>query len=313
MSKKTNEHTFELVRKHCGDYVRENEPLGPRTTMRIGGPAKLFAEPRTLSELSELCKILQSENLDAFFLGFGSNILVSDEGVQGVVIHPRGDFSKIEFENGEIIAGPSARLLDLTIFAGNHGLSGLEQLSGIPGSVGGGLYMNAGAFRSAISDKLARLELLKHSGKITVLRRREINFGYRKAPELREGIILRSFYRLDSMPAAPIWAAMRNAWKLRRAKQPLDVPSAGSIFKRPKGDFSGRLIEAVEAKGLRIGDAAVSDKHANFFINAGHATAGDMAALIRKVRTLVFEKFDVRLEPEVKPVGFKENPFEIEG
>ena len=313
MLKKTNEHAFELVRRHCGDYVRENEPLGPRTTWRIGGPAKLFAEPRSLPELSELWTIIQNENLDAFFLGFGSNILVSDDGFHGIVIHPRGDFSKIEFENGEIIAGPSARLLDMTIFAANHGLSGLEQLSGIPGSVGGGLYMNAGAFRSTISDKLARLELLKPSGKITVLRRREINFGYRKAPELREGIILRSFYRLDSMPAAPIWAAMREAWKLRRAKQPLNVPSAGSIFKRPKGDFSGRLIEAAQAKGLRIGDAVVSEKHANFFVNAGRATARDMAALIRKVRILVFEKFDVRLEPEVKPVGFKEDPFEIEG
>jgi UDP-N-acetylmuramate dehydrogenase len=313
VSKKTNEHSFELVRKHCGDYVRENEPLGPRTTWRIGGPAKLFAEPRTLPELSELCNILQSENLNAFFLGFGSNVLVSDEGVQGVVIHPRGDFSKIEFENGEIVAGPSTRLMDMTIFAANHGLSGLEQLSGIPGSVGGGLYMNAGAFRSTISDKLARLELLKPNNRITVLRRREISFGYRKAPELREGIILRSFYRLDSIPAAPIWTAMREAWKLRRAKQPLNVPSAGSIFKRPKGDFSGRLIEAVQAKGLRIGDAVVSERHANFFINAGHATAGDMAALIRKVRTLVFRKYDVVLEPEVKPVGFKEDPFEIEG
>lgn len=313
MPKKTNEHAFELVRKHCGDYVRENEPIGPRTTWRIGGPAKLFAEPRTLPELSELCKIIRNESLEAFFLGFGSNILVSDDGIQGIVIHPKGEFSKLEFENGEIVAGPCARLLDMTIFAANHGLSGLEQLSGIPGSVGGGLYMNAGAFQSTISDKLARLELLKLNGRITVLRRREINFGYRKAPELREGIILRSFFRLDVMPSAPIWATMREAWKLRRTKQPLNVPSAGSIFKRPKGDFSGRLIEAVQAKGLRIGDAVVSEKHANFFINAGHATAGDMTALIRKVRTLVYKKFDVLLEPEVKTVGFKEDPFEIEG
>ena len=173
--------------------------------------------------------------------------------------------------------------------------------------------MNAGAFGGQISDTLEHLELLEADGSIQVLRRADIDFGYRAAPRLQKGIILRSWLSLQDRDKRLVWAAMRKVWQRRRASQPLGVPSAGSVFKRPAGDFAGRLIEAAGAKGLRIGGAAVSEKHANFFVNMGGATASDMAALICKVRLLVYEKFGVHLETEVKTVGFAKDPFVIEG
>jgi UDP-N-acetylmuramate dehydrogenase len=188
----------------------------------------------------------------------------------------------------------------------------MEQLSGIPGSVGGGLYMNAGAYGGEISDHLVEVDVLTEANEIATLSKAEINFGYRSAPLLQDKVVLASRYQLA--PGAPdeIYHEMRRVWKLRRDKQPLDFPSAGSIFKRPAGDYAGRLIEAVDGKGARIGGAMVSPKHAGIFINYEHATAADVAALIREIRRRVYSQFGVMLETEVKPIGFAHDPFEIE-
>lgn len=311
MPRQTEERAFGRLLKQGSAFVREWEPLGPWTTWRIGGPARLFAQPRRLPELISLIDILRAEGLPWFFLGLGSNVLISDDGFPGVVIRPEGEFTAVHLEGGEIVAGPMVRLLDLTIFAARQSLSGLEALCGIPGSVGGALYMNAGAFGDQISGKLRCLELLGPGGNIQMLDRGEIDFQYRSAPRLQEGIILRSWFTLARNARQRVWAAMREVWKQRRANQPLDLPSAGSVFKRPPGDFAGRLVEAAGGKGVRIGRAMVSEKHANFFINVGGASAADMVALIQKVRTMVLEKFGVLLEPEVKPVGFAQDPFAI--
>lgn len=311
MHEQTLKRSLQRVSKYCSDFVRSEEPLGPRTTWRIGGPARLFAQPRRLSELKKLLDILRSEELPWFFLGLGSNVLISDDGFPGVVIQPQSEFKDTRLEGNDIVVGPMARLFDVTVFAAHHSLSGLERLCGIPGSVGGGLYMNAGAYSSNISDKLEHLELLEPDGEIQILKRSEIDFSYRIVPRLQKGIILHSRFSLVQQAPQLIWAEMRETWKMRRSSQPLEFPSAGSVFKRPKEDFAGRLVEAAGAKGLRIGDAIVSKKHANFFINIGHATATDMVALIRRVRTLVLEKFGVQLELEVKPIGFPQNPFAI--
>jgi UDP-N-acetylmuramate dehydrogenase len=310
---KLRDSHLQTILRHCGAFVREKEPLGPWTTWRIGGPARLFAQPTRLPELLQLFDILRMEQIPWVFLGLGSNVLVSDSGFAGVVIRPKGEFETLHIENGEIVAGPTARLFDLTVFAARRGLSGMESLCGIPGSVGGGLFMNAGAFGGQISDRLKHLELLEPGGTTRTLEQAEVSFTYRAAPRLREGIVLHSHFSLEQKESRQIWSAMREVWNRRRRSQPLDMPSAGSVFKRPPGDFAGRLIEAVGVKGLRIGGAAVSTKHANFFVNVGGATAADIVALVRKVRHLVYDKFGVWLEPEVKLLGFSENPFEVTG
>lgn len=313
MREETCEHSLRQLLRQGFPFVHELEPLGPWTTWRIGGPARLFAQPRSMQELLSLFEIVHAEQLPWFFLGLGSNVLVSDSGFAGVVIHPKGEFTRIQVQDHTITAGPMARLLDVTILAARHSLSGMEELCGIPGSMGGGLYMNAGAFGGQISDTLESLELLEADGSVRVLKRAEIDFGYRATPRLQKGIILRSWFSLQDKDKRLLWAAMRKVWERRRASQPLDLPSAGSVFKRPAGDFAGRLIEAAGAKGLHIGGAAVSEKHANFFVNMGGATASDMVALIRKVQLLVYEKFGVQLETEVKSIGFAKDPFLIEG
>ncbi|MFH1011970.1 MAG: UDP-N-acetylmuramate dehydrogenase [bacterium] len=298
---------MQTVRRECRAFVRENEPLAPWTTWRIGGPARLFAEPRKLPELLSLLHSLRTEEIPWIVLGLGSNVLISDQGFPGVVIHPKGEFAALHMENTDIVAGSAARLFDLTILAARHSLSGMEALCGIPGSVGGGLCMNAGAFGGQISDRLKDVELLEPSGNMQTLNHEEIGFGYRVASRLQKGIILRSRFSLEKREPRDIWTAMRQVWRKRRASQPLTMPSAGSVFKRPEGDFAGRLIEAAGAKGLRKGGAVVSTKHANFFINTGGATAADMTALIREVRRLVLDKFGITLELEVKPIGFSED------
>ena len=291
--------------------ARAAERLAPHTSFRIGGPAEVFAQPRTAAELSEALRIARAEQVPVFYLGLGSNILVSDEGFDGMVIHAQEDLCRMRMQGSIVCSGPGARLLDLTVFVAVWGLSGMEPLSGIPGSVGGGLYMNAGAYGAEISDTLVEADVLLEDGSVQKLRRGDIRFGYRRAPELANVIILESRYNLKPADRQNIYGEMRRVWKLRRAKQPLDFPSAGSIFKRPPGDYAGRLIEAVGGKGARVGGAMVSPKHAGIFVNAGGATASDVAALVRDIRRRVYDEFHVLLEPEVKPVGFKEDPFAI--
>ncbi len=287
-------------------------PLAPLTSFRIGGPAAILAQPRNHQELIALLRIVHSESLSCFYLGLGSNILVSDEGFDGVVIRVQGELTAIQMKGDVIHAGPGVRLLDLTAFAAARGLSGMEPLCGIPGSVGGGLYMNAGAYGGEIADTFLDADVLDGSGRIVTLAKDEIGFGYRSAPAFENAIILESRYRLQTGDRQNIYGEMRRVWKLRRAKQPLEFPSAGSVFKRPPGDYAGRLIEAVGAKGMQIGGAQISPKHAGFIVNVGGATAADVSQLIRQVRKQIYDRFGILLEPEVKAVGFAEDPFTIE-
>ncbi len=306
-----NPRVRERLLRHIGGSVKLLEPLAPFTTFQIGGPAEILVDVRNADELRTLLRLVTQEQVPFFYLGLGSNLLVSDKGFDGVVVRAGGDLSRMGMSNGVVFAGPGARLLDLTLLVAERGLSGMEALSGIPGSVGGGLYMNAGAYGGEISDRLVAVDVLAPDGQIETLRKDEIGFGYRSAPALQDRLILESRYQLTSGGKAQIYGEMRRVWKLRREKQPLDFPSAGSIFKRPPGDYAGRLIEAVGGKGMRIGGAMVSLKHAGIFINAGNATAADVTALVCEIRRRVFESFGVMLQTEVKPVGFEEDPFAI--
>lgn len=291
--------------------IRENIPLAPLTTFRVGGLARLFAEPQTEQELRELMTRIADLGLSFFYLGLGSNLLVADEGFAGIVIRARGELCNIWYDGEYVSAGPGARLLLLTTFAAHHSLSGMEPLSGIPGSVGGGLYMNAGAYGGEISDTFVDVGVLTKDNRIELYRKNDIVFSYRKAPELQTVVVLTSRYKPAQGDAYKIVQEMRRVWMLRRDKQPIDFPSAGSIFKRPPGDFAGRLIEEAGCKGLRIGGAVVPHQHAGIFINDRAGTATDIATLIRTVRKRVFDKFDVLLETEILPIGFETDPFRI--
>ena len=302
----------ERLLRHITCSVKRDEPLAPHTTFRIGGPAEIFAEPTSTAELIDLLRVVRTEQAPLFLLGLGSNLLISDSGIAGVVIHARGELEAMSRQDNMVSAGPSAKLLHLTTFVAVRELSGMEPLSGIPGSVGGGLYMNAGAYGGEISDTLIDLDVITPEGKLERVRKEEVNFGYRSAPLLQPMIALHSRYKLRPGIKDNIFGEMRRVWRLRRDKQPLDYPSAGSIFKRPPGYFAGKLIEDVGGKGLQIGGAMVSPKHAGIFINAGGATAHDVAALVREIKKRVYDQFHVLLENEVKPVGFHEDPFAIE-
>lgn len=291
--------------------LRSGEPLAPLTTFRIGGPAAILAEVRSRDELVELMRLVRDERIPFFYLGLGSNVLVADGGFDGIVVRATGELCRITMSGPAVCAGPGARLLDLTVFAAAHGLQGMERLSGIPGSVGGGLYMNAGAFGAEIADGLKEVEVLTRAGELQTLRRDQVQFAYRSAPELQDKLILESRFALQPGDCRAIYREMRRVWKLRREKQPLEHPSAGSVFKRPAADYAGRLIEAVGGKGARVGGAMVSPKHAGIFINSGTATAEDVAALIREIRRRVRDTFGILLEVEIKPVGFAHDPFAI--
>jgi UDP-N-acetylmuramate dehydrogenase len=300
------------ILKQASCRITPDVPLAPLTTFRIGGPAALLAEPESVDQLIDLMKLIHEEGMDFFYIGRGSNILVADEGFDGVVVRSIGKMETIEEHEGILTAGTAAKLLLLTTFAAHRGFSGMESLSGIPGSVGGGLWMNAGAYGGEICDTLIDVQVLTPEFEIITLQAGEIGFGYRSAPLLQDKIVLQSRYRLTPGSPDAIFTEMRRIWKQRRDKQPLDYPSAGSIFKRPPGDFAGRLIEAVNGKGARVGGATVSEKHAGFIINYEHATAADVAGLIREIRQRVYHQFGIMLENEVRPVGFKSDPFEIE-
>jgi UDP-N-acetylmuramate dehydrogenase len=301
----------DLLVRRLGCPLRTDVPLSPLTTLRVGGPARILAEPRDTTELSTAFEVLRAEQVPWLYLGLGSNIIVSDAGFDGVVIRAQQSLCRIKHSDSTLTAGPGARLLDLTIAAAALQLSGMEQLSGIPGTVGGGLAMNAGAYGAEISDTLREADVLLEDGGIVTFTKDKIGFGYRKAPALQNVIILESRYQLKTADKAAIYSEMRRVWKLRREKQPLNYPSAGSIFKRPAGDYAGRLIEQINGKGMRVGGAMVSEKHAGIFVNVGGATAADMIGLIRDVRRRVFENSGILLEPEVRTVGFTGDPFDL--
>jgi UDP-N-acetylmuramate dehydrogenase len=291
--------------------IRADIPLAPLTSFQIGGPATLFAEPATMAELVELFRLIREEAAPHFYLGLGTNILVSDAGFDGVVIRARGELTGIRVAGDMLHAGPGARLLDLTAQAALQQLSGIELLSGIPGTVGGGLYMNAGAYGGEICDTFVSAEVLTPDLTVEPIDKAAAGFGYRSALAFHDVIVLNSCFRLVAGDRSRIFGEMRRVWKLRRSKQPLEFPSAGSIFKRPPNDFAGRLIEAVGGKGVRVGGAMVPEKHAGIFINTGGATAGEVCALIREIRSRVYREFKILLETEVLPVGFTEDPFAI--
>lgn len=285
--------------------IRENAPLGAVTTFRCGGCAKRLISPKNTEELQAVVRLLSDAGEPYFVLGRGSNILVSDEGYEGTVVSLREHMNSISRLSGtELRAEAGVMLPELAREALSFGLSGLEFASGIPGSVGGGLVMNAGAYGSELKNVVTGAELLFPDGSIRRLSNEELQLSYRHSviPELKAAVLSADF-RLEPGSSEAIREKMEDLNSRRREKQPLNYGSAGSTFKRPPGYFAGKLIEDAGLKGFRIGDAAVSEKHAGFVINLGNACASDVYRVICHVQQTVKARFGVMLEREVILLG----------
>lgn len=270
--------------------IKQKELLSKHTTLKIGGPAKYFCEPNDIDELLEALKFARRKKLQIFILGAGSNLLVSDKGFDGIVIKFKG-------AAGLLL---SKLLNNLAL----NGLSGLEFLAGIPGTLGGAIYMNAGAYGQTIGDYIASVCAVDYKGKQFCFNSKECKSGYRKSIFQKKKLIITGVeFDLQKRKPADIKTEMKEIIKKRLAKQPYDMPSAGSFFKNPKGDYSARLIEAAGLKGLRVGDAMVSKKHANFIVNAGKATAVDVKRLMKQIQKKVYVSFKIKLTPEVVFLG----------
>lgn len=293
-----------LITKKIFGEVEENVTLAPYTTFKTGGAADLFVSPENLVELLDTLAICKEMNAPYFLLGAGSNLLVSDKGIRGVVIKLGDNFDYAHAKGNTILAGAGVSLAKLASEAKNASLTGLEFASGIPGTLGGAVYMNAGAYGGEMKDVIDEVSYIDDDGMVKTIKGADCGFGYRKSI-FSEGnkIIISVKFTLSSGDKDKIAETMRELNARRKEKQPLEYPSAGSTFKRPEGYFAGALIEEAGLKGTSVGDAEVSEKHAGFVINKGNASTKDIRDLIKLVQERVFENSGVNLETEVKFVG----------
>lgn len=272
-------------------------PASGFTTYKAGGPVEILVKPSSPADLAWLRGFCAGNGLPLLVLGAGSNVLVSDRGLKGLVALT-GKLDRIDIAAGLLTAQAGALWDDVVLASVKAGLAGLEKTSGIPGTVGGAVFMNAGAFGQETFDNLESFEVTDASGAVKTLKKSAVRHGYREVEGLEGLIILKAAFRLKAAPKAALEAERARILAARAEKQPLDLPSAGSVFKRPPGDFASRLIDAAGLKGLAIGGARVSEKHAGFIVNAGGASASDIYALIKKVRAEVKSRTGVVLELE---------------
>lgn len=286
--------------------VKINEEMKKHTTFRIGGPASVFVEIENEQDLVAAVEICRKEEAPFFILGNGSNLLVSDAGYDGVVLHIGSGMRQILVDGTKIEAKAGAMLSQVAHAALEHSLTGMEFAAGIPGSLGGACMMNAGAYGGEMSQILTSVRALNPAGEIVELSAAQLDLRYRHSMMMEKSyIVLSATIHLENGDKMAIKARMDELKEQRTSKQPLDMPSAGSTFKRPEGAFAGKLIMDAGLCGYRVGDAMVSEKHCGFVVNAGHATAADVCQLITDVHRIVEEKFDKKLEPEIRFLGFE--------
>ena len=286
------------------ENVLLNEPMSRHTTFKTGGNADIFLTPESEEQVVKVLNIVKEYELPVFILGNGSNLLVGDKGIRGIVICLYKKLDEISVKNEELYAGAGVLLSRVAASALNAGLEGFEFASGIPGTVGGAVYMNAGAYGFELKEIIKSVRFIDVEGNICERNCEQCNFGYRKSIFTdSEKIILGCTFKLKYGDKEEIQRKISDYTQRRVSKQPLEKPSAGSTFKRPEGYFAGALIEGAGLKGKRIGGAEVSEKHAGFIINAGNATSKDVLDLIKYVQDAVYKKDGVMLEPEVKLVG----------
>lgn len=289
-----------------GCEFRVEEPMALHTTFQIGGPADRFLVVETEKQLKGVLKVIHKSELPLFLLGKGSNLLVSDEGIRGAVVALSGDFKRIELlsDKQTVRAGAASALASVCAFARDRALGGLEFAWGIPGSVGGAVYMDAGAYGGEMRDVVAKVRHVTPQGETEEVFGEELGFSYRRSRYTGGGdVIVQVEYRLEPGEPSQIAGKMEELMNRRKEKQPYDMPSAGSVFKRPQNGFAAALIEESGLKGRRVGGAQVSEKHAGFIVNTGGASCRDVLELIEIIRNTVAQKTGVELECEVRKVG----------
>ena len=293
----------EKLARNCPDIrILYNEPMAKHTSFRIGGAAEAMAFPKNAEELARLLKVSRLLDRTPAILGAGTNVLAPDEGVGGLVICLKDCLDGMErLDETHIRVMAGVTMTRAAMFAAKQGLSGLEFAHGIPGTVGGGVYMNAGAYGGDIGSVLTRAEVMDPEGNVITFSREDMGFSYRHSRlEDTPGIVIAAVFCLTPLDSGDIMDRMKELMAKRSASQPLDLPSAGSAFKRPVGGFAAALIDEAGLKGYQVGGAAISRKHAGFAVNLGGATARDVTELLRQVSDRVFEKSGIRLEPEVR-------------
>ena len=285
--------------------IFSEEPLAKHTSFRIGGPAELMVFPRNTQELSKVMRLTHDMEIRPYILGGGTNVLAPDAGLRGIVIVTKDALIGLHLLDGTHISAMSGMTLAKTaMFAAQDNLSGLEFAHGIPGTVGGGVYMNAGAYGGEIKDAATKTEFMHLDGTVELFKGDKQGFSYRSSAfQKLDGVILRTEFELLPSREAEVRSKIKELADRRRASQPLELPSAGSTFKRPKQGYAAALIEEAGLKGLSVGGAAVSEKHAGFVVNKGGATAADVLALVKLVQKRVFDRCGVLLEPEVRLWG----------
>lgn len=291
--------------RQAGCRVLFQEPMSRHTTFRIGGPADLFLTVSGREALQTVYRTADRLGVSVLPLGRGSNMLVRDEGIRGAVVALDGEFKKVELSaETEIVCGAGAALSDVCAFARDLSLTGLEFAWGIPGSAGGAAFMNAGAYTGEMRNVLTACEHIDKTGGFGTLKGEKLKFGYRRSAYTDNGCTILSLaLSLRKGDPGQIAATMDDLYSRRKAKQPLELPSAGSVFKRPAGHYAGTLIDSCGLKGRRVGGAMVSEKHAGFIVNVGGATCEDVRRLIGVIQRTVFERTGVTLECEVKTIG----------
>ena len=278
--------------------ILQNIPLKGLTTFKIGGNAKFFCEPKSVEELQEAISFAQKKSLKFYFIGLGSNLLINDGGIDGLVV--KSGLNDFKIEGNRLFVGSGYPLQDLVHISIEAGLEGLEVLAGIPGSVGGAVVQNAGQKEGTIGEYVQSVEVVDDLGNFKTLSKSDCEFGYRNTIFKKKKLFITKIELvLSNGEVESLKAKFRKILKNKLLTQPYDFPSAGSFFKNPEGDFAGRLIEAAGLKGLSIGDAEISEKHANFIINRGKASSKDVLLLAKKISDIILEKFGKKLEAEV--------------
>ena len=294
------------LKKISGVKVKIGEPLARYTSMKVGGPADYFVEVENEAALAELLRLLNRHQESFWLLGNGSNVLISDRGVRGVIIRLGGEFKNTrwdEVDTAKVTAGAAVSIGQLARDAARRGYAGLEFAEGIPGSVGGALYMNAGAYGSELEQIVDQVELMTTRGEPLYLARAEMTFSYRDSHLPAGSVVTRVRLQLRKEEPAQVSARLRELARKRKASQPSGSPNSGSMFRNPPGDYAGRLIDAAGLKGTREGACQISERHGNFIVNHGGAKANEVRNLMELAKRQVQKKFGIELVPEVKLLG----------
>lgn len=296
---------FELINNEFNNMRLEKDVLmKEHTYFKIGGPADVMAFPENIDQIAKLIKFCNKNNIDFFVLGNGTNLLVRDKGIRGLVIKIDDNLSDVRVEGNKIIAEGGAKVSRVAKMALKNSLTGLEGASGIPGSLGGGVAMNAGAYGTELKDVITKVKCIDDNGDINEYTKEEMHFGYRHSRVHEEKLLVVEVeMELEKGNYEDIKSAMDDFTEKRNTKQPLHLPSAGSTFKRPEGDYAGRLIDVSGLRGIRYKDAQVSEKHCGFVVNLGNATCEDVITLIKTIQKTVKDKHGVELQREVLIVG----------